>query len=243
MLRHCASLMTTPSGLGEMEITGSWVEAAAMGVRCPWRLTPSRAWVCARWNVAHSSLWRSTDLEPSTPGKPWKINCMAQNWPFEHRNSKGVMTCTKLWLEWIISFQITANFFLLWFEVIWNLVTDVCRVHLYIFPQATSHYPNQWWTSIVMDWSITRAHSCVNFQHTSCHSRGKGDYHRLGHGTDDHVRRPRRVTALQGKKVISIACGSLHCVACTDTGRMSERLHTKDFFITQQIQCNFLVHV
>ena len=48
--------------------------------------------------------------------------------------------------------------------------------------------------------------------------RGKGDYHRLGHGTDDHVRRPRRVTALQGKKVISIACGSLHCVAGTDTG-------------------------
>lgn len=37
--------------------------------------------------------------------------------------------------------------------------------------------------------------------------RGKGDYHRLGHGTDDHVRRPRKVTALQGKKVISIATG------------------------------------
>ncbi|XP_074649618.1 E3 ubiquitin-protein ligase HERC2-like [Tubulanus polymorphus] len=49
---------------------------------------------------------------------------------------------------------------------------------------------------------------------------GKGDYHRLGHGTDDHVRRPRRVTALVGKKVISIACGSLHCVACTDQGEV-----------------------
>ena len=48
--------------------------------------------------------------------------------------------------------------------------------------------------------------------------RGKGDYHRLGHGTDDHVRRPRRVSALQGKKVVDVACGSLHCVACTDTG-------------------------
>ncbi|KAH9523229.1 E3 ubiquitin-protein ligase herc2 [Bulinus truncatus] len=47
---------------------------------------------------------------------------------------------------------------------------------------------------------------------------GKGDYHRLGHGTDDHVRRPRRVTALQGKKVIDVACGSLHCVVCTETG-------------------------
>jgi len=55
---------------------------------------------------------------------------------------------------------------------------------------------------------------------TSCGGcyRGKGDYHRLGHGTDDHVRRPRRVTALQGKKIISIACGSLHCVAVSDSG-------------------------
>ena len=47
----------------------------------------------------------------------------------------------------------------------------------------------------------------------------KGDYHRLGHGTDDHVRRPRKVAApLQGKKVVSVATGSLHCVACTDHG-------------------------
>lgn len=50
-------------------------------------------------------------------------------------------------------------------------------------------------------------------------SRGKGDYHRLGHGSDDHVRRPRKVSALQNKKVIDVACGSLHCVACTDTGK------------------------
>ncbi|ODN06550.1 E3 ubiquitin-protein ligase HERC2 [Orchesella cincta] len=49
---------------------------------------------------------------------------------------------------------------------------------------------------------------------------GKGDYHRLGHGTDDHVRRPKKVAALQGKKVICIATGSLHCVACTDTGEV-----------------------
>lgn len=49
---------------------------------------------------------------------------------------------------------------------------------------------------------------------------GKGDYHRLGHGTDDHVRRPRRVAALQGKKVIDIASGSLHCVGCTDQGEV-----------------------
>merc|ERR550517_2426400 len=29
---------------------------------------------------------------------------------------------------------------------------------------------------------------------------GKGDYHRLGHGVDEHVRRPKKVGALQGKK-------------------------------------------
>ncbi|XP_020288916.1 E3 ubiquitin-protein ligase HERC2 isoform X1 [Pseudomyrmex gracilis] len=49
---------------------------------------------------------------------------------------------------------------------------------------------------------------------------GKGDYHRLGHGTDDHMRRPRKIAALQGKKIISIATGSLHCVACSDKGEV-----------------------
>lgn len=49
---------------------------------------------------------------------------------------------------------------------------------------------------------------------------GKGDYHRLGHGTVDHVRRPKKVAALQGKKIISIATGSLHCVACSDAGEV-----------------------
>ncbi|XP_075217549.1 uncharacterized protein LOC142322396 isoform X1 [Lycorma delicatula] len=50
--------------------------------------------------------------------------------------------------------------------------------------------------------------------------RGKGDYHRLGHGSDDHVRRLRKVAALQGKKIISIATGSLHCVACSEQGEV-----------------------
>ena len=50
--------------------------------------------------------------------------------------------------------------------------------------------------------------------------RGKGDYHRLGHGTDD-VRRPCKVAAVQGKKIISIATGSLHCVACSDKGEVT----------------------
>lgn len=54
--------------------------------------------------------------------------------------------------------------------------------------------------------------------------RGKGDYHRLGHGSDDHVRRPRQVQGLQGKKVIAIATGSLHCVCCTEDGEMKALL-------------------
>ncbi|KAK7864133.1 hypothetical protein R5R35_007650 [Gryllus longicercus] len=54
----------------------------------------------------------------------------------------------------------------------------------------------------------------------SVYTWGKGDYHRLGHGTDDHVRRPRKVAALQGKKIVCIATGSLHCVACSDQGEV-----------------------
>ncbi|KAJ1527956.1 hypothetical protein ONE63_007889 [Megalurothrips usitatus] len=54
----------------------------------------------------------------------------------------------------------------------------------------------------------------------SVYTWGKGDYHRLGHGSDDHVRRPRKVSSLQGKKIISIATGSLHCVACSDQGEV-----------------------
>ena len=48
--------------------------------------------------------------------------------------------------------------------------------------------------------------------------RGKGDYYRLGHGTDDHVRCPRLVEALAESKVVSVAVGSLHCIACTEEG-------------------------
>ncbi|XP_041973907.1 probable E3 ubiquitin-protein ligase HERC2 [Aricia agestis] len=54
----------------------------------------------------------------------------------------------------------------------------------------------------------------------SVYTWGKGDYHRLGHGTYEHVRRPMRVTGMQGKMIVSIATGSLHCVACTDTGEV-----------------------
>lgn len=54
----------------------------------------------------------------------------------------------------------------------------------------------------------------------SVYTWGKGDYHRLGHGADEHVRRPKKVMTLQGKKVISISTGALHCVVCTDQGEV-----------------------
>lgn len=47
-------------------------------------------------------------------------------------------------------------------------------------------------------------------------TRGKGDYHRLGHGSDEHVRWPKQVAELKDKRIVEIACGSLHCVAVTD---------------------------
>jgi len=54
----------------------------------------------------------------------------------------------------------------------------------------------------------------------SVYTWGKGDYHRLGHGLDEHVRRPKKVSALQGKKIICISTGALHCVVCTDQGEV-----------------------
>lgn len=41
----------------------------------------------------------------------------------------------------------------------------------------------------------------------SVYTWGKGDYHRLGHGVDEHVRRPKKVMSLQGKKIVSISTG------------------------------------
>ncbi|PZC79825.1 hypothetical protein B5X24_HaOG215814 [Helicoverpa armigera] len=36
----------------------------------------------------------------------------------------------------------------------------------------------------------------------SVYTWGKGDYHRLGHGSYEHVRRPMRVTGMQGKTIV-----------------------------------------
>ena len=53
------------------------------------------------------------------------------------------------------------------------------------------------------------------------HYRGKGDYFRLGHGSDAHVRKPSLVEGLGGKKIVHVAVGALHCLAVTDTGQVS----------------------
>uniref|UniRef100_A0A3B3D0M2 E3 ubiquitin-protein ligase HERC2 n=1 Tax=Oryzias melastigma TaxID=30732 RepID=A0A3B3D0M2_ORYME len=49
---------------------------------------------------------------------------------------------------------------------------------------------------------------------------GKGDYFRLGHGTDVHVRKPQIVEGLRGKKIVHVAVGALHCLAVTDSGQV-----------------------
>eukprot|EP00069_Balaena_mysticetus_P000883 bmy_14940T0 len=48
------------------------------------------------------------------------------------------------------------------------------------------------------------------------YSWGKGDNQRLGHGTEEHVRYPKLLEGLQGKKVIDVAAGSTHCLALTE---------------------------
>ncbi|UYV60264.1 HERC2 [Cordylochernes scorpioides] len=51
-------------------------------------------------------------------------------------------------------------------------------------------------------------------------ARGKGDYHRLGHGSDQHVRYPMVVEALRGKRIIHVSVGALHCLAVSDQGQV-----------------------
>ncbi|KAJ8985747.1 hypothetical protein NQ317_014400 [Molorchus minor] len=49
---------------------------------------------------------------------------------------------------------------------------------------------------------------------------GKGDYFRLGHGTDQHVRKPTLIDTLRDKKVVHVAVGALHCLAVTESGQV-----------------------
>ena len=49
---------------------------------------------------------------------------------------------------------------------------------------------------------------------------GKGDYFRLGHGSDQHVRKPTLVEGLSNKKIVHVAVGALHCLCVTDQGQV-----------------------
>lgn len=53
---------------------------------------------------------------------------------------------------------------------------------------------------------------------------GKGDYFRLGHGSDQHVRKPTIVETLRDKKIVHVAVGALHCLAVTDNGQVRKFL-------------------
>lgn len=64
---------------------------------------------------------------------------------------------------------------------------------------------------------------------------GKGDYFRLGHGCDAHVRRPTLVEALRGRRVVHVAVGALHCLAVTSDNQVS--LHIVEFLKVPMCIC------
>ena len=75
---------------------------------------------------------------------------------------------------------------------------------------------------------------------------GKGDYYRLGHSSDQHVRRPQLVEGLRGLKVVDVAVGALHCLAVTDTGKVSVRIHYKGCLMVSyltSLKCGTLWHL
>lgn len=72
-----------------------------------------------------------------------------------------------------------------------------------------------------IDEGMCEHYNCPEFCFYFCVCfRGKGDYFRLGHGTDVHVRKPQVVEGLRGKKIVHVAVGALHCLAVTDTGQV-----------------------
>lgn len=63
---------------------------------------------------------------------------------------------------------------------------------------------------------------------------GKGDYFRLGHGTDQHVRKPTLIESLRDRKIIHVAVGALHCLAVTDTGQVG--LHNRFTLLYKHVE-------
>lgn len=64
---------------------------------------------------------------------------------------------------------------------------------------------------------------------------GKGDYFRLGHGSDQHVRKPTLVESLSDKKIVHVAVGALHCLCATDQGQVRQEMD--DFFFNSKDSC------
>lgn len=50
---------------------------------------------------------------------------------------------------------------------------------------------------------------------------GKGEYYRLGLGRGEHVRRPTLVHQLKSITIDQIAVGTLHCLAVSTQGEVS----------------------
>lgn len=60
----------------------------------------------------------------------------------------------------------------------------------------------------------------VMLSHHQVHSWGNGDGGRLGHGDSNSREEPTLVQELQGKTVVSIACGSTYSAAITTQGEL-----------------------
>ncbi|XP_047330101.1 ultraviolet-B receptor UVR8 [Impatiens glandulifera] len=52
------------------------------------------------------------------------------------------------------------------------------------------------------------------------YSWGWGDFGRLGHGNSSDLFIPQPIKALQGSRILQIACGDSHCLAVTDEGEV-----------------------
>lgn len=66
---------------------------------------------------------------------------------------------------------------------------------------------------------LKKYHICNNNEN-HCIIRGKGEGFRLGHGTEEHVRHPKVIETLYGKRIIDVSVGLIHCMAVTDDGEV-----------------------
>ncbi|KAG0712551.1 E3 ubiquitin-protein ligase HERC2 [Chionoecetes opilio] len=91
-----------------------------------------------------------------------------------------------------------------------NLKQDASRYHVRKFIEVE----NEWWgiETVQVVNGIMRQGSPSGALFTW----GKGDNHRLGHNSEEHVRHPKQVKGLAGKKVIQVGVGCMHVVVLTE---------------------------